>query len=135
MEERTEEEKVTQSGIQVTLGGKIYTIAPLVIKYSKEWRKEALPLIAHLMKYSRLSSDPESDKSGEMEAAVVELFTTRTDEMVESFFGFARELPREKIEETATDGEIILAFMEVFNAFVAPLSREVNSRIKQKSSQ
>ena len=117
--ERTEEAKITQGGIKVILGGKEYEIRPLVIKYSGEWRKKALPLIGSLLKYSRLVSDGDAEK---LEQTVIELFTTKTDEMLNSFFEYARDLNREEIENIATDGEIILAFMEVFNAFVAPLS-------------
>ncbi len=122
VEKRTEEDKVLRTEIKVTLGGKEYTIAPLVIKYSGEWRKKALPLYSSLIRYSHLSTGESSGKTEELEQAVVELFTTRTDEMLDSFFEYARELPREEIENTATDGEVILAFMEVFNAFVAPFA-------------
>ena len=113
--ERTEEEKLTQSPLKVILGGKEYKVAPLVIKYSGEWRKKSLPLIAFLIGYSRKSED-------EMLDAITELFTTKTDEILDSFFEYARDLNRDEIESIATDGEIISAFLEVFNAFVSPLS-------------
>ena len=113
--ERTEEEKLTQSPLKVILGGKEYKVAPLVIKYSGEWRKKSLPLIAFLIGYSRKSED-------EMLDAITELFTTKTDEILDSFFEYARDLNRDEIESIATDGEIITAFLEVFNAFVSPLS-------------
>lgn len=125
---RTEEDKIVQAGIKVSLGGKEYAIAPLVIKYSGEWRKKALPLIGHLLQYSRLTKG--KSNSQEMEAAFTELFTTKTDEILASFFEYARDLPRDEIESNATDGEIILAFMEVFNAFVAPLSVGLTTRAK-----
>ena len=120
--ERTEEDKIAQAGITVILGGKEYSIAPLVARYSREWRPKALPLIATLMQYTRLVPDGKSKNMEELERAVVELFTTKTDEMLDCFFEYARELDRDEIESIATDGEIILAFMEVFNAFVAPFS-------------
>ena len=115
MENRSEDDKVTQAELKVTLGSKEYGIAPLVIKYSREWRKKSMPLIAFLINYSRGSQE-------DMEDAVTELFGQKTDEIVESFFEYAKDLPREEIEENATEGEIIKAFMEVFNAFVSPLS-------------
>ncbi len=125
---RTEGDKIVQAGIRVSLGGKEYTIAPLVIKYSGEWRKKALPLIGHLLQYSRLTKGKAN--SQEMEQAFTELFTTKTDEILDSFFEYARDLPRDEIENNATDGEIILAFMEVFNAFVAPLSVGLTTKAK-----
>ncbi len=128
MSERTEDEKVAQSGIDVILGGKKYHIVPLVIKYSREWRKKAMPLIAHLLQYSRMAPEGSSSNTEEMEKAFTDLFTTKTDEMCDSFFEYARALDREEIEGIATEGEIILAFMEVFNAFVAPLSARATKK-------
>ena len=127
--ERTEDDKVTQSGIKVMLGGKEYEIVPLVIKYSKEWRKKALPLLSDLLQYTQISGETEGFKE-----AMVELFTTKTDGMVDSFFEYARDLPREEIEDIATDGEVILAFMEVFNVFVAPLSAAVAKEVETSHS-
>ncbi len=118
--ERTENQILGKEGITVILGGKEYEIHPLVIKYSGEWRKKSMPLIGFLMGYSRLAAQGDSVA---LQEAVTELFTIKTDEILDSFFEYGRELPRNEIEETATDGEIIRAFMEVFNAFVAPLSR------------
>ena len=113
--ERSEEDKLTQKALKVTLGGKEFKIAPLVIKYSREWRKKSMPLIAFLINYSRKSED-------DMEDAIQDLFGVKTDEIIDSFFEYARDLDREEIEGIATDGEIVLAFMEVFNKFVSPLS-------------
>lgn len=128
--ERTEEDKITQAGIVVTLGGTEYTIAPLVIKYSRDWRKKAVPLIGDLYRFSRTALD-----EGELEGVITQLFTGKTDAIIDSFFEYARDLPRDKIEESATDGEIILAFMEVFNAFVAPLSAKVTKAATSPSEQ
>ena len=114
-EKRTEEEIVTQASIVVILGGKEYKVSPLVIRYSPEWRKKAIPLIAFLMQYSQETKKKSSEQS------VADLFVTKMDEIIESFFEYARELNREEIEGIATDGEILLAFMEVFNSLVAPL--------------
>lgn len=120
--ERTEEDIVTQAGIKVILGGKEHIIAPLPIRYSREWRKKAMPLLSHLFQYSRLAPTGKIEDTRKLEEAFTELFTTKTDEILDSFFEFARDLDREEIEKVATDGEVILAFMEVFDVFVAPLS-------------
>ncbi len=124
---RTEEEKLTQAPIMVTLGGKGYNIAPLVMKYSREWRKNALPLITYLVEYARKNDEQGLD-------AIGEFFTTKTDEIIESFFEYARELNREEIEGIALDGEIITAFMEVFHAFVSPLSKAAKKTPPKKAS-
>ena len=114
-DKRTEEQIVTQASIAVILGGREFKVVPLVIRYSPEWRKKAIPLIAFLMQYSQ------ETKKKSPEQSVADLFVTKMDEIIESFFEYARELNREEIEGIATDGEILLAFMEVFNSFVAPL--------------
>ncbi len=113
--ERTEEQKLMQEPLVVILGGKEYKIKPLVIKYSAEWRKKAIPLIEMLVGYTNL---PEEERV----KSVIELLKTKLDDVIESFFEYARELPKVEIENTTTDVEILFAFMEVFNAFVAPLS-------------
>jgi len=122
MSKRTEEDKILQNGIKVILGGKEYSIRPLVIRYSGAWRKKSIPLVASLMRFTSFMSEVKPGNTEGLEQAVTEMFTTRTDEMLDSFFEYARELNREEIEGIATDGEVIDAFMEVFNAFVAPLS-------------
>lgn len=128
-EVRTEEEKLTRAPIVVILGGNKYEIAPLVIKYSRDWRKKSIPLIGYLIGYA------DSPKKNLTEA-ITELFTTKTDEILDSFFEYARDLPRDEVEENATDGEIILAFLEVFNAFVSPFSSmPQKARTQKRSSQ
>ena len=113
---RTENDKLLQSGIKVILGGKEYDIKPLTIKYSSDWRKRSIPLIQYFIHLSILNTDsPET-----MEAAIGKLFTEEIDKIIDSFFEYARELDRAAISEIATDGEIMTAFMEVFDAFVAP---------------
>ncbi|MCK5236330.1 MAG: hypothetical protein KAR06_05015 [Deltaproteobacteria bacterium] len=113
--DRTEEEKIVQAGVKVILGGREYFIRPLVIKYSGEWRKKSVLLVSFLIKFSEMDKKLQGD-------ALTEFFTTKTDEILDSFFEYARELDRKEIEEIATDGEILMAFMEVFTAFVSPLS-------------
>lgn len=122
--QRTEEQKLLQSPLKVMLGGKEYEIKPLVMRYSAEWRKKAMPLIGFLIHYTHLSPE-------EQEQTILELFRTKLDEIIESFFEYARELPRKDVEESATDVEILLAFMEVFNAFVSPLSGAAKQMAQQ----
>lgn len=120
MEARTEDQKLLREGTVVILGGEEHKVRPLVSRYSGEWRKKSIPLITSLLAYEHLKDA--QGNTEEVRAFLNEFFTTKTDEIIDSFFEYARELDREKIEDIATDGEIITAFMEVFNVFVAPLS-------------
>ena len=109
---RTEEDKVFRSSIKVTLGGRKYDIKPLVIRDSVEWRSKFKPLLLFVFQCA--------DKQGEM---VVELLTDKMPEVIDCFLSYARDLDRAEIENTATDGEMFLAFMEVFNSFISPFGQ------------
>ena len=130
--ERTEEQKLLREGTVVILGGEEYRIRPLVSRYSGEWRKKSIPLITSLLAYEHLKDS--KGNTEELREFLNEFFTTKTDEIIDSFFEYARELDREEIEGIATDGEIITAFMEVFNVFVAPLSVSPAPKVKEEAS-
>lgn len=126
--ERTEEQKLLREGIPVILGGEEYKIRPLVTRYSGEWRQKSVPLITYLLAYEDMLK-----RAGNTEEArkfIAEFYIVKTDAIIDSFFEYARELKREEIEEIATDGEIVTAFMEVFNAFVAPFSESPAPKTK-----
>ncbi len=107
--ERTEEDKILQSGIKVILGGQEYGIRPLVIKESREWRKKVIGLIAPLPQYAKVDTDsPE-----EFEKALTTLLVAMPDQVIDLFFDYAKDLPREEIEGKATDAEMAKAFEEV----------------------
>ena len=106
---RTEEDKITQAGITVILGGKKYKVKPLVIRDSREWRKKVAPFIASTGRYASISSD----NPDEFEKAFIDLCTTMLDTVADLFFEYARDLNREKIEKKATDKELFVAWAEV----------------------
>jgi len=117
MEERTEEQKVFQEPIKVTLGGREYDVSPLVIKYSRPWRKKVISLISGLPKYAKANTDnPE-----EFAAAINALMVESQDQIIDLFFEYARDLNRDEIEEIATEADIAVAFQVVMN-LAFPLS-------------
>lgn len=100
---RTEDDKIVQAGIAVTLGGNEYVITPLVIRYSREWHKAfglqgALAIVAGM-------DNPER--------AITMLMVNDTDRVMDCFFGYARDLDRATIEAMATEGEIVKAFVAI----------------------
>lgn len=107
--ERTEEDIVIQAGIKVILGGKDYSITPLVIRDSREWRRSVISLLAPVSQYTNVTTD-EPDAFVE---ALTEMLVTMPDRVLDLFFGYAKELDREEIEGIATDSEIAKAFSEV----------------------
>jgi hypothetical protein len=107
--ERTEEDKITQAGIKVTLGGKDYKVRPLCILDSKTWRKEVAALLGELPKYAKANTD----NPDEFQAALNGIMIATPDKVIDLFFSYAKDLPREEIEKIATDKEIADAFSEV----------------------
>jgi len=106
---RTEEDKLVQAGITVILGGVNYKVAPLVIKFSREWRKGVVELISALPKYAKVTTDTPDEFGEALNAIIVAL----PDKVVDLFFEYAKDLDREKIEAEATDAELAKAFEQV----------------------
>jgi len=108
-QKRIEEDKVVQAPIAVILGGKKYEIAPLVIKYSRKWRAEVVNALASLPSYAKVSTEnPELFKE-----ALNAMLVSMQDNVIELFFSYARDLPRDEIESIATEIEIAKAFEQV----------------------
>lgn len=116
--DRTDEDKITQSPIVVTLGGKEYPIRPLVIRESREWRKKLIKAFGQLPKYLNMTTDnPE-----QFTEALNVMLTEMPDMVADLFFSYASDLPIEEIENSASDMELSVAFQEVMK-FAFPLSQ------------
>ncbi len=109
MIERTEEEKLTQDGIVVILGGKEYSIAPLVLRDSRKWRKGVVGIMASIPQYASVTTDTPDEFGAALNAIMVAL----PDKVIDLFFGFAKDLDRKEIEGIATDVEVAKAFEQV----------------------
>jgi len=118
MTERTEEDKILQTGITVILGGKEYEVRPLVIQYSVPWRKKFATLMATLPKYAKVRSDT-PDEFGE---AIKMLLVDAQDAVIDLVFDYARELDRNEIESVATEAEIAIAFNQIVVMAISPLA-------------
>ena len=106
MTERTEEQKLMQASLQVVLGGKEYDVAPLKLKDSRAWRS----LFTELVIDMQSASVVEASKPEEFNEAIKGLMVSQPDKVVDLFFKYAKDLPRDTIEEEATDAEVSLAF-------------------------
>jgi len=109
--ERTEDQKIARAPIVVTLGGKEYEIALLVIRDSREWRKKVIGLIAPLPKLVKVTMEDSED----FENVLTQMMVTLPDQVGELFFEYAKELDRDEIEAVATDEELSKAFEQVIN--------------------
>ncbi|MFA5558623.1 MAG: hypothetical protein WDA59_04075 [Methanofastidiosum sp.] len=109
MVKRTEEDKISQAGIKVVLGGKEYKVRPLRILESREWREQVTKLLGNLPRYVKAdTNNPE-----EFEKALQGIMVEMPDKIVDLFFGYAKDLPRQEIEAEATDEEVANALVEV----------------------
>lgn len=106
---RTDEEKVAQASVTVVLGGVPYEVKPLVIRDSRAWRKELAEQFNGLAEFVNVRSDD----TERYEAAIKAALVTRPDAVIDLFFSYAKDLPKEQIEAVATDSEVADAFSEV----------------------
>lgn len=123
---RSEEDKLCQAGIKVILGGKEYSIPPLVIRESREWRGKVIKLIAPLPEYANVTID-EAEK---FEKVLSLMLVDMPDQVLNLFFEYAKGLNREEIENTATDEELTQAFNEVVK-IAFPLARALPEAMTQ----
>jgi hypothetical protein len=115
--ERTEEQKLFQDGVKVTLGGKEYTVKPLKIRAEREWRQKLSELLATLPEHTKVTTDTPEKFGGAIRALLVSL----PDQVTDLFFDYAIDLKREEIEEVATGAEVAEAFQGVIKmAFPLP---------------
>lgn len=115
--QRTEEQKITQAPIEVTLGTTVYPIKPLNILKARKWRillNEKLGAI----------SDSFQQKQGLISTGLAQALTQFPDKLAELMFAYAPELPSDKILDEATEEQIADAFqaiMVVAYPFLMPL--------------
>ncbi len=114
--ERTEEDKLTQSPVKVSFGGKEYEIKPLPIKYSLPWVKKVVKVLVGIIPLIEITSDKEQVFAD----AFGEILVARPEQLIDLLFEYAKNLNRGEIEEIASSGEVIHAFEEVMN-FERPL--------------
>lgn len=109
MPERTEEEKLTQSPIEVVLGGVTYEVKPLVITKARPWRTHYSEALASLSgSLTATSDDPAAFRTG-LDALLV----NGSDSVIDLFFEYATELDRDTIENSATEVEMAKAFQQL----------------------
>ncbi len=113
--ERTEEQKATQAPIEVILGGQKYSIAPLVIRDAREWRKEVMALIAPLPSLVEIKNKNVTieENPEEFTDVLTKLMVTMPDHVIDLFFQYAKDLKRDEIESIATEAEVSKAFEQV----------------------
>ncbi len=128
MEQRSEEQKVSQASIEVILGGDKHYIKPLVIRESREWRKKVIGLLAPLPDMVGVTTD---DQEGFLNVLNT-MLVTMPDQVLDLFFDYAKGLDRGEIEGIATDTEMADAFKEVV-AVTFPLAESLPQVITRLS--
>ena len=109
MEQRTEDQKLTQAPVVVVFGGKEYKLRILTIKESREWRQQTIKTFNELPQYTKVTSDDPNKFNSALESLLI----TMPDTVVDLFFAYAKDLDRKEIETVATDQEMYLAWEKV----------------------
>jgi hypothetical protein len=113
-------EKMSNS-TKVLLGGVEYEISALTIKYSRAWRETfgsmLNPIISALAQFGGIDiENPENWRDlSNLLATVKDSIIMAPDLCADATFSYSAELSKERgaIEESATDAEILDAFMQV----------------------
>jgi len=108
----------------VILGGQEYQIEALPVAESRKWRATLVEAMGRLPSFLNVSTaDPAKFSEG-----VSGLLGGMPDAVIDLFFNYARKLPREEIEQKATDAEIAVSFEQVVT-LALPLTRSVGSAL------
>ena len=116
---RTEDVKILQSFIRVSLGGTEYEIQPLTINQQYLWRekffKEFQGVAKVFKKESRLLIFlKRKDETEQFVDAMQVSFLSFPRRVSDLFFAYAPNLPRKFIEKTANEGELMQAFLKIW---------------------
>lgn len=119
MQERTEEQIITQAPIVVTLGNHKYDIKPLTLGKAAKWRAKLTSIMAEVV--NPMSAEPTDTNLNKAMIAALVAFPEKVTELV---FLYAPELPQETILAEATEEQMASAFsavMVVAYPFLMPL--------------
>jgi len=119
MDKRTEEQIVTQASILVSFGGKEYELKPLVIRESREWRRQFAAILGELPLFVSVA-----DTTEHFQQVINGMFMDVPDKVIDLIFAYAKDLPRDEIEAVATDVEMSVAFERILEV-AFPLSRSM----------
>ena len=118
-EKRSEDQVLTQAPIMVSFGGKEYELKPLVIKESREWRRQFAEVLKGLPLFVNAT-----DTTQHFEQVINGMFMDVPDKVIGLIFAYAKDLPREEIEAVATDAEMSVAFERIIEV-AFPLARSM----------
>jgi len=118
--ERTEEDKLVQAPLRITLGGVVHEVKPLVIRDSRAWRRKLSAMLGQLPQYAAVTTDAPDD----FKAALNAMLVSMPDQVVDLVFDYARDLNRQELEAVATDAEVAVAFEQIVEV-AFPLARSV----------
>ena len=102
---RTEEQILSRAPIEVTLGETKYSIRPLTIIKSREWRAKLQEELAGIVGQFNQKADGNTMVAG-LTGALVQF----PEKLADLVFAFAPDLPNDTILEEATEEQICAAF-------------------------
>lgn len=99
--ERTEEEILARTPLTLKLGGADYSVPVLPILKTREWRKRMIEVANEI------------GAMGVTLAGIGQAFIAFPEKLIDLVFAYCPDLPREKILETATEEEMVVAFSQI----------------------
>lgn len=130
--ERTELEQIIRAGIEVTLGGRVYTFRPLTFGPAQEWQKQVTGLMRH-------GADLYSKRgAGDIDAAadMIEFMTHGQQEAkFEALRAWDNTKPWEVIRNEAYPDEIEAAFealVKLANPTLAAMMKKIGAATTEK---
>jgi hypothetical protein len=105
MRQRTDEEVIARTPIEVMLGETKYKIKILSIGKAREWRALFVSTIGEVSKSLNIDATPENLGTG-LTAAMIKF----PDKLLDLVCAYAPDLPRNTIEAEATDEQITSAY-------------------------
>ena len=118
--ERTESQILAQEPIKVRLGEKDYDVPLLRILAARAWRKKLVEEVTAVSDVVK----PDASTTPAFLNGLAFLFLQFPEKLADLVFGYAPSLPREEIEENATEEQLAKAFgqiVEVAFPFVGEL--------------
>jgi hypothetical protein len=110
IQERSEADILARAPIKVQFGGKEYDVQVLTILKARKWREQLADVAKDIA--GKLSGDT-NGIDGAFFSGLAAGFLQFPEKIADLIFSYAPDLPRQEIEESATEEELALAFSQI----------------------
>ena len=126
---RTESDMIAKSPVKVMLGSSEYDLHPLPIKKAREWRTKLNETMAGVVEPMR-QEQSQAAFGPALTAALIKF----PEKMLELIFAYNPDLPKDTVENEATEEQITIAFCTAMR-FAYPFLRPLQEVLQVTKSQ